>query len=88
MGEGLHTVNIDLNLTASEVSPGRVLPIEFSLPQCSVAVPHRALEFTGEAGTSDIRPTAYSARGSAITTLVLGSGGISRVPSAGVIASG
>ena len=88
MGEGLHAVNIDLKLTAIEVSPRRVLPIENDLHQCSVALPHRALEFTVEAGTSEIRPTAYSARGSAVTTLVLGSGTLSRVPSAGVIASG
>ena len=49
---------------------------------------HRTLQFSTAVGTSEIRATAYSARGSAFTTLTLGSGKVEEVPTAGVIAAG
>ena len=61
-----------------------------SWPQRDKAAPMlcRSLQFIVAVGTSEIKDTKYSARGSAFTTLVLGSGNHEGVPSAGVIAAG
>jgi len=88
-GGGLIAVDSEVKLTEIAVSPSFLVTI-YNFPPGNPASTsrRRTLQLSTAVGTSEIRATKYSARGSAFTTLNLGSGRVEEVPTAGFIAAG